>query len=343
MGSSVGELFINLGIKGTEKTIGSLKSVTVGMSDLTSMSLEAKAGIIGALYAMEQFGASSLKLGTNLTNTSILTGISTRKLQEYDYAAQQAHVSQQEMENSLKSLQVLMKNTSLAHGMPEWLGRYAQIMKTPVNAAMFKAWADDPTKAIQGLQKYAALEKDTAWKRLVLSSFGQTEGMQVALDRQVFNAKNFAAAPVLTDTQLKRLNDTNIGISNLVSALDKMAADITAALGPGLLKDLEDLVKDLDILIKIMEPWLELLSRLLPSKGNGKQPEGISSGLGFANGSGNLIVPKGYVPAGNIHIEQYFYGNVNKAEVKKGTKDGVNEAVDGYVRQKGGQGRSHGQ
>ena len=341
MSQSVGELFINLGIKGTEKTIGSLQNVTVGMGDLKSMSLEAKAGIIGALYALEQFGHTSLVLGTNLSNTSTLIGVSTKKLQEYDYAAQQANVSQQEMEQTLKSLQALAKNVNLGHGIPEWLGRFAQVMGKPVNAELFKSYALDPTKAVQDLQKYAALEKDTAFKNLVLSSFNIGDAMKVALDKQVFNAKNFAAAPVLSDAQIKNLNETNIGIKNLISALDKMAADLTAAFGPNLLKTLELLVTDLDILIKLMTPFVEALSKLLPTKGKlGNQ--GVDSGLSF-DGGGGLIIPKGYTPEGDIHINQYFYGNnLNREEVKKGGYDAAKE-LQKYPRQKFGQGRQVGQ
>src|ERR1700744_4238817 len=101
----IGSLFLNLGIKGSEKTVGALTDVKKGLGELGSMSLEAKAGIVAAMYALEQLFATSGKAGTDLTNFNAITGESVKTLQQYQYAARQVGVSNQEVEGSFKTLQ----------------------------------------------------------------------------------------------------------------------------------------------------------------------------------------------------------------------------------------------
>ena len=52
MGLTVAEMFVNLGIKGSEKTVDAVNSVDKGISNIRSTSLEAKAAIVAMFYAI---------------------------------------------------------------------------------------------------------------------------------------------------------------------------------------------------------------------------------------------------------------------------------------------------
>src|SRR5581483_1123829 len=103
MSTKVGDLFVELGIRGSEKTISAFTNVKQEMGGLASMSLEVKAAIVGALYALEQLVAHSNALGTNLATTSTVLGVSAKTLQQYGYAALQVGSNLEEVEGSFKS------------------------------------------------------------------------------------------------------------------------------------------------------------------------------------------------------------------------------------------------
>jgi hypothetical protein len=55
----VGELWVNFGIKGTHNAAKDLSKVKTGMTEIKAMSIEAKAAIVGAIYALERMMSSS--------------------------------------------------------------------------------------------------------------------------------------------------------------------------------------------------------------------------------------------------------------------------------------------
>ena len=97
-------MFVSLGVKGADKTIDAFAKVGTGIKNVATESLAAKAGIIGATYALEQFMSNAATRGTDLSNLSTYLGISTKQLQQWQYAAQQAGESGEEFTSSLKSV-----------------------------------------------------------------------------------------------------------------------------------------------------------------------------------------------------------------------------------------------
>ena len=82
-----GEFFINLGIKGADKTLGELTNTQKGMEGLGASSLEAKAAVVALFYAMKQLVGLSANTGFSLHSFEAFTGIDHKVLERYQYAA----------------------------------------------------------------------------------------------------------------------------------------------------------------------------------------------------------------------------------------------------------------
>jgi hypothetical protein len=230
----VGELFVNLGITGADKTISLIGQTTKGMSGLASMSLEAKAAILAAIYGLERMMSSSADMGSHLTNLSTLLGISSKTLQQYDYAAQQVGISNGEMEGSFKSLQTAMANIDLNKGAPEW----AAIVGGRVGIDFNRK--NDLDYMMRKLQQFAQLKDiPEAWKRQMLSSFGLSEGVIAAMERNAFRPDVFAKAPLYSDSQIKQLDHVRAQWANLWQSIEMQFGKFTARHGNSLIKDIK--------------------------------------------------------------------------------------------------------
>lgn len=249
---NIAELFVNLGITGADKTVGALGSVKKGLGDVASMSLEAKAAIIAALYGLERLTAASGAMGTGLTNFSALTGYSAEQLQKWQYAARQAGESSEELTGSLKAVQSSMTNMLLGKGAPEGLGIVA------------RAVGFDPSRArdafyVMGqLQKAAqALPKDIG--NIALKSFGISEGTVAAMRRNAFNPGAFGKAPIYSEGEINSLNRANIGWSNLGNKIEMAIGHLNAAHGARLVNDISRIV---DSVVKLTDAILKLANAM---------------------------------------------------------------------------------
>src|SRR5580698_7170089 len=181
----IGSLFLNLGVRGTDKTVGALTNVKKGLSETASLSLEAKAGIVGAIYALERLFATSGKAGTNLANFNAVTGESVKTLQQYQYAARQVGISNEDVEGSFKGLQSAMTKTLIGEGAPKGLARVG-LLTGGISQQDIKKFAEQPQLLIQRLQEYSKKETNIGLRNETLKSFGISEGMIAALSRQAF-------------------------------------------------------------------------------------------------------------------------------------------------------------
>lgn len=257
MSISVGELFVNLGIKGNEKTLGAIQNTKKGMGDLASVSLEAKAGIVGAMYALERLFAASGAAGTGLTNFNSLLGVSAKTLQQYQFAARQMGVSNQEVESSFKSLQSAMTKTLMGEGAPKGMFRVAQLTGgiTPQDIERF---ALQPHLLIQKFQEYSSKEKNKGLRNEMLKSFGLGDNMISALDRGAFSKAMLQKAPTYGDKEIGALDKANIAWSNLGNKIEMAVGHFNAKHGGQLVKDISLMV---DSLLKLAEALQKVSER----------------------------------------------------------------------------------
>lgn len=281
---NIGELFVNLGIKGTEKTVGALGSVKKGLGEVSSMSLEAKAGILAVLYGLEQMAAASGATGTGLTNFAALTGLSMKSLQQWEYAARQAGVSSEEFTGSLKAVQNSMSNMLLGKGAPEGM----QMVAKAVGGIDINKVRD--TYYMMGKLQEAAqkLPKDVG--NNMLKSFGLSEGVIAAMRRNSFNPETMQKAPKYSDKEIDSLNKSNIAWSNLGQKIEMAFGHFNAKHGQTIVNDISKITDKVFILV---EAFSRLADKLKVFSVIGKVFEGwglifdaVGSGVDKLTGAG---------------------------------------------------------
>lgn len=303
---NIAELFVNLGIKGADKTVGALGDVKKGLSSVSAMSLEAKAGILAAVYGLEQMAARSGAVGTGLTNFAALTGLSTQRLQQWQYAARQAGVSGEELVGSLKGVQNSMTNMLLGKGAPEGLGIVA------------KAVGFDPKRArdtfyvLEQLQKAAqALPKDVG--NNVLKSFNLSEGTIAAMRLGKFNAKTFAQAPKYGENEIESLNKSNIAWSNLGNKIEMAFGHFNAKHGQQLVNDLSRLVTEV---MKFADALTILADKLKIFEVVGEVFDGLTKSMRLLNGETVDQIQKSDKKKHHFGDGTWWMNAINSAEDK---------------------------
>lgn len=279
----IGNLFVALGVKGNKKAIGAIGDVKKNLKETAGMGLEAKAAILGAVYALERMFAKSGQVGTDLTNFNATLGVSAKTLQQYQYAARQVGVSNEAVEGSFRSLQGSITKTLMGKGAPEGLARVAQVVAqigknmSPIDLEEF---ANDPSKLLQRLQEYAQLEQNAGLRNETLKSFGLGDDMVAALTRNAFKPEVMSKAPTYSDNEIAQLDKANIAWSNLGNKIQMSIGHLNAAHGGQLIKDISALA---DQVLRLSESFLKLAEKIKLFEGIGKVFEGwdiIFNGIG---------------------------------------------------------------
>lgn len=233
-------MIVNLGIKGQDKTINSLTGVEKGLKGVGSVSLEAKAAIVGAMYALEQLFAKSTTAGTDLTNFNALLGEGTQTLQKYQYAARQVGISNDEVSGTFKSLQSTATKIRFGLGAPSMLGQVQQ--KVGLTTTEIDQMMKNPELLLQKLQEYAQKEKNIGIANETLRSFGLSDNVIAGLRRNAFTPAAFKGAPGYSDKEIKNLDKANIAWSNLNNKIQMAIGHFSASHGLDLVKDFSRLV-----------------------------------------------------------------------------------------------------
>lgn len=289
---NIGELFVKLGIQGGDKTLGTLKENQKAFKGTASMALEAKAAILGAVYALQSLFRASNNLGSDLTNFNATLGVSAKTLQQYQYAARQVGVDNKAVEGSFRALQSAMTKTLMGEGAPKGLARVAQLTGD-INPDDLLEFSKAPEKLIQRLQEYASKEKDAGFRNEVLKTFGLGDDMIAALNRQAFRPEVLAKAPTLSDKELGNLDKANVGWANLLNKIERAVARFNAQYGPDLVEGLSDIT---DQVIKLANALVELSNKLQVFEGL----KSIIDALTFITGAGATTVDivSGEAPSG---------------------------------------------
>ncbi len=264
---TIAELFVNLGIKGDGSANKALKGVKSGLGEVKSMSLEAKAAIIGVVYGLERMMSASAQQGTNLTNFGALTGLNTQKLQEYQYAARQAGIANEEMAGSIKGVQNSMTQALLGKGLPEGYASVAS--KTGLKEGDLR----DTFKVMEKLQEYANITPPDVGAQMI-KSFGVSEGVIAAMYRKAFRPEVFAKAPKYAEGELRSLDKVNVAWSNLGTKIQMAFGHWTSQNGGQVVKDIDKVTTSV---IKLVTAFSNLATKLELLKKVGTIFEGWAS------------------------------------------------------------------
>lgn len=249
---NIADLFVNLGITGADKTVGALGDVKKGMGELKSMSIEAKAAILGAMYGLERLMAQSGQTGTGLVNFAALTGQSLKQIQQWRYGMIQAGGTAEEMDQNIKNIQKSMAAVDLGKGIPEGLA----ILSQAAGGIDFSK-KDDPFYMMRafekGIKNLGDSPKGKAIANYLAQSVGLSEDMITGFRRGKFDDKVLNKAPIYSDKEAGQLDKSNIAWKNLGQQIQMSIGHFNAAHGGELVKDITKLVKVFFDLLGVIE------------------------------------------------------------------------------------------
>lgn len=228
-----------------------MSDVKKGLGEVKSMSIEAKAAILGTIYALERMMSASAQRGTDLTNFAQSIGMSSQMLERYQYAASRVGATNEEVAGTFKSLQDNITKTLRGEGSPSGLGRINSVVGGLSTRSDLEKMVQHPELLLQKLQDYAQKQKNLVWRNADLNSMGVTgQNMVTALVEGKFNAKTLAQAPVNSDRENKSLRNAQVGLRDFNDHIERSFQRLTAAYGP---KMIADLTKLSDAFFKLAE------------------------------------------------------------------------------------------
>lgn len=211
--AKAGEFFVDLGVKGSDKTVSDVAHVKDGFSDLKSTSIETKAAMLAALAVLEQVVSTSGQLGTTLKNFGAISGIAPETLQRYEVAAAKAGVSTDSLRGSFLKLQQVSLDVQGGANLPKWMSAIVTSLAqhgNDVGANYWQRWGEHPEQGFEAMRKYA-IEKDIKpyirYNTLLEAGFAPdliTNWMRGGLDQKALNAVPSTA--ILNNHQIDTLD-----------------------------------------------------------------------------------------------------------------------------------------
>lgn len=254
---TIADLFINLGIKGTNQTKDALKGVRDGLGEAKSMSLEAKAALAAVAYGMERLMSGAAERGQGLANFNALTGESAVELQKWQYAAQQAGVSGAEMQSSFMGVQNAMTELITTGKAPTGWNQLAE--KVHIDPSRVR----DTFYMLNKLDEYSRkVGADVGNKDI--RSFGVTDNTISAMRRSAFRPEMLAKAPVLGNNEINQLAKVDAAFANLGTKIQMAFAHFTASHGGQMVNDLSMVTTQV---IKMTEAFVKLADSVKLMKG----------------------------------------------------------------------------
>lgn len=210
----VGELFVNLGIKGTEKTARIITNIKDGLKDVANTSTETKLALVGVVYGLERMMRFSTQMGAGLKSFSAYTRISTDELQRWQYAGRKVNVTNQEVENSFRGVSRAIGLMKIGKGAPEGLAMLAKGTNIDLNKLEDTAYV--MTKIQELLTNNGS---DNTLLNTIAESFSLSPDMVAGLKQGAFTAEKMKGAPVFSKNQVNTLADMNAKMSEFYNNL----------------------------------------------------------------------------------------------------------------------------
>jgi len=257
----IAELFVQLGVKGADKTSGALKDIKSGMVDIAIATSAAVAAVSAAIYAFKQFSEQSNEAGKNLKQFENFTGISADRLQRWQYLALKSGVSAQQVAQDFKAVQGVISQMVLGKGRPEGLGALINTVGFDVRRAR------DTEYVLNKLREYAQKTKGLPESNKILASFGLSNDVIQTLKTSTLDLEKVSLSHRYAPGEINALNKMAIAWSQLGDKVEHALGRLNVRFGPSLLKDLFQLT---DAVLKLVNAFASLAEKLQVLKGISK-------------------------------------------------------------------------
>lgn len=286
---NVGELFVEIGIKGDNKVAQALSGIKNGLMDVSAQGLAAKAAIVGAIYALERMTVASGKFGNNLVNFKALTGIDTTKTQQWGEFFRKNGADFEDATSMLLASQKALTQIQRGEGMPSGLARISAETHTNLLAHL-----QDPVYVADTIRKYLLTTKDSIGMANVnAQSFGLSEGAISAIRRGGNEDIYSIRKNIPSEAELNRLSNVYKAWSNIDKMFLNLRNTLTSKYGMDFIQALEKAIESfIKVLPQIEKGFKNVLSII-------KDIKEAVKGLGFkddteASTSGPVALLKGF-------------------------------------------------
>lgn len=255
---TIAELFISLGIKGSDKSKTDLDSISKGLGSVKSMSFEAKAAIAALFYGLEEMMKGSAQRGQGLINFSSLTGLDDVELQRWEKASERAGNSIGSIESTVKGLQKTMSQLTLNEGMPKYFDTFADSFEHFDRVRASK----DPMYLMGKMRDFAKATKGMGREGVgneILYGVGADAGFVSAARQGKFDQSKLSAMPSLSHGENKQLANVNESFIAMWQKIQKEMDKFVAAHGEKLVNDLAQLA---DALINFSKVVFNILEKM---------------------------------------------------------------------------------
>lgn len=241
---NIAELFVKIGLKGGKETSKELGGVQKGMAGAVSKGMLLAETIKFVAEGLAGMVAKSGTTGASLAKFSRLTGLSVEQLQRWQFAGRKMLITNDEVAESVKSVQAAMHKQATAQGAVSGFGEVAG------SVGLDESRLKDTFHVMEQLQKFAQANKSNPTKVVdVLKSFGLTENVIAGMLNNQFQSKNFQGASVYSQKEIERLEKVNAAWANIGDSIEKAIGRITAKNGTKIIDFVKDLVVQVEKLI----------------------------------------------------------------------------------------------
>lgn len=209
----VGELFLEIGVKGAEKAKEALVDFKGNISGIIDTSLAAKAAILAIVYGLERLTMGLAHEGQGLRQYSDATGQSLETLEKWQKAARLQGRSVDDVTSSFKSLQTVMTNIQLNKGAPEFT---SLIFKGGIDRSKMS----DMNYVMSRIEHFAKTAPPNI-VRAALATYGFSDAMIGLLRVNKYDVKNLK--PDISEKEANSLNNYAIAWTNLFRSFQLFA------------------------------------------------------------------------------------------------------------------------
>ena len=256
---NIGEMFLSIGVKGTDKSVKDLKAVHGAIGDIRDTSFGAKTAIMGMVYGLEQLMSGAMNTGTGITQFANSTGMGVKYIQDLKYAMLDFVVSGDEVESTLKGLQTRISGMRTNQGTAPLFGTFMQAVGFDQNKLT------DMPYLMQKISEYSKMP-DTFDKRMFMQGIGIGDNFTSAFvenakrGKKAFNFENLPSSPVgYSEKQASSLMSQQAHWSKIYAKFQHGLGQVLAKHGDSGMVQLEHIA---DKILKVTEAFVGLAEKL---------------------------------------------------------------------------------
>ena len=229
--SVISELFVSIGVKGSEKTVETFVNINKGLGSVKEMSLETKAALVAAAYALDRLFVTSAQRSNQLLLAGNYLQMDQKVLQQYIYAAHQAGLSTETMIGTFGKLKNALSNVQYGH-LPNWLNLMFGNMHIQATKENINRFVAHPEEFLQLLRKYfEQFNGKIDWaqiSQLMDDMLGQEVTSAMFGKENPFDQKVLNKAPIVAEGNLENIDKNRKALTDLE---DKLKADFDKMFG----------------------------------------------------------------------------------------------------------------